>query len=85
MGDPKTDVDQGPQVDKIQYDKIMAYIEGAKREVNAGKCRILTGGNRLGTKGYFIEPTVFADVKEDQKIAKEEIFGPVMQLMPFDT
>jgi aldehyde dehydrogenase (NAD+) len=44
---------------------------------------MLTGGSRVGTKGYFIEPTVFVDVKEDMKIAKEEIFGPVMSIMKF--
>jgi len=43
----------------------------------------LTGGNRVGTKGHFIEPTVFADVKDDMKIAKEEIFGPVMSILKF--
>lgn len=45
----------------------------------------MTGGNRIGDKGFFIEPTVFADVKDDQKIMQEEIFGPVMQITVFDT
>lgn len=44
-------MDQGPQVDKIQFDRIMAFIEGAKEEVKQGKCRLLTGGNRVGDKG----------------------------------
>jgi acyl-CoA reductase-like NAD-dependent aldehyde dehydrogenase len=43
----------------------------------------LTGGNRWGEKGYFIEPTVFSDVKDDMKIAQEEIFGPVMSILKF--
>lgn len=45
----------------------------------------MLGGNRLGDKGYFIEPTIFADCKDDQLITNEEIFGPVMQLAVFDT
>ena len=69
--------DQGPQVDKIQYDKVMDYIEPGKKE--GATCEI--GGKRWGGKGYFIEPTVFSNVTDDMKIAKEEIFGPVMQLM----
>ena len=43
----------------------------------------MAGGNRVGNRGFFIEPTVFADVKDDMKIAKEEIFGPVMSIMKF--
>jgi acyl-CoA reductase-like NAD-dependent aldehyde dehydrogenase len=46
VGDPRTSVDQGPQVDKIQFDRIMAYIEGGKRDAQSGKGRLLTGGNR---------------------------------------
>lgn len=72
---------QGPQVDKIQFDKILGYIESGKNE--GAEC--VLGGNRLGNKGYFLEPTIFTGVKDDMKIAKEEIFGPVMQLMKFDT
>ena len=43
----------------------------------------MTGGSRKGSKGFFVEPTVFADVKDDMTIAKEEIFGPVMSIMKF--
>lgn len=85
VGDPKGDNFQGPQVDKIQFDKIMNYIASGKKDANEGKCRLMTGGRRIGQKGFYIEPTVFADVKDNQVIAKEEIFGPVMQLMVFDT
>lgn len=46
---------------------------------------MLCGGNRIGKKGFFFETTVFADVKDDMKIAKEEIFGPVMSVMKFKT
>ena len=68
---------QGPQVDKIQFEKILGYIECGKQE----GAKLVLGGNRIGTKGYFIEPTIFTNVEDEMKIAKEEIFGPVMQLM----
>jgi len=73
--------DLGPQVDEIQFKKIMSYIETGKAE--GAKC--LLGGERLGNKGYWVAPTVFTDVKDTHTIAKEEIFGPVMQLMKFST
>ena len=75
--DPATE--QGPQIDKVQFDKVMSYIESGKRE----GAELLTGGNRIGDEGHFIEPTVFADVKDNMKIAREEIFGPVMSIMKF--
>ncbi|KDO16745.1 hypothetical protein SPRG_17765, partial [Saprolegnia parasitica CBS 223.65] len=80
VGDPfcaKTT--QGPQVNEEQFRKILAYIETGKRE----GARLLTGGKRHGKKGWFIEPTVFADVEDHMTIAKEEIFGPVMCILKF--
>jgi aldehyde dehydrogenase (NAD+) len=75
--DSKTD--QGPQVDKKQFDKVMGYIESGVKE----GAQLLYGGNRVGDRGYFIEPTVFADVQDDMQIAREEIFGPVMSIIKF--
>jgi len=78
----ETDVpicDLGPQVDKIQFDKILGYIEKGKQE----GAKVALGGGRLGDKGYYVQPTVFTGVTDDMTIAKEEIFGPVMQLMKF--
>src|SRR5438067_7947455 len=69
--DPATE--QGPQVSQEQFDRVMGYIDAGKKE----GAKMLLGGNRVGKKGYFIEPTVFTDVKDEMKIAKEEIFGPV--------
>mmetsp|Transcript_2466 Transcript_2466/g.5641 ORF Transcript_2466/g.5641 Transcript_2466/m.5641 type:complete len:509 (-) Transcript_2466:68-1594(-) len=69
----------GPQVDKIQFDRVMGYIEKGKAE--GAKC--LTGGTRHGSKGFFVEPTVFADVTDDMTIAREEIFGPVSSIIKF--
>lgn len=75
--DPRTE--QGPQVDDVQFHKVMSYIESGKKQ----GAKLVAGGNRWGDKGYFIEPTVFCDVKEDMKIAEEEIFGPVQSIMKF--
>jgi aldehyde dehydrogenase (NAD+) len=75
--DPKTT--QGPQVSQEQFDKVMGYIEQGK---SAG-ATLATGGGRVGKLGYFVEPTVFTDVKDEMKIACEEIFGPVMSIIPF--
>lgn len=74
VGDPfRTDTFQGPQVSQLQYDRIMGYIEEGKR---AG-AKVVTGGDRHGSEGYYIKPTIFADVNDDMSIVKEEIFGPV--------
>merc|ERR1712217_739902 len=73
--------DLGPQVDKIQFEKVLSYIEAGKAE----GAKLALGGDRLGTKGYYVKPTIFTDVTDDMKIAKEEIFGPVMQLLKFKT
>jgi aldehyde dehydrogenase (NAD+) len=75
--DPATE--QGPQIDNVQFEKVMSYIESGKQQ----GAELLTGGSRIGNKGYFIEPTVFAEVKDEMKIAREEIFGPVMSIMKF--
>ena len=75
--DPKTE--QGPQVDQAQFDKVMGYIDSGKRE----GAKLVCGGSRVGDKGYFIEPTVFADVKDEMTIAQEEIFGPVQSILKF--
>jgi aldehyde dehydrogenase (NAD+) len=75
--DPKTN--QGPQVSQEQFDKIMSYIDAGKQS----GAKLLTGGSRVGKQGYFVEPTVFGDVKDEMKIACEEIFGPVMSIIPF--
>src|SRR5579863_2550756 len=74
-------VDIGPLVDQAQLDTVMRYIEIGKKEAGAPK----TGGNRITggglAKGFFVEPTIFADVTEKMTIAQEEIFGPVLAVM----
>jgi len=80
VGDPfGKGIDQGPQVSQIQYDRIMGYIESGKKD----GATLLQGGNRHGNEGYFIEPTIFTDVKPDMQIVKEEIFGPVGVVIKF--
>jgi aldehyde dehydrogenase (NAD+) len=80
LGDPfDPATEQGPQVDKAQFDKILSYIHKGKAQ--GAKC--VAGGERFGTEGYFIQPTVFSEVKDSMAIATDEIFGPVMQVLRF--
>ncbi|VDQ01490.1 unnamed protein product, partial [Trichobilharzia regenti] len=65
--DPNTR--QGPQVDEQQFKTVMSYIESGKKE----GAKLCTGGQRHGSSGYFILPTVFADVQDDMRIAREEV------------
>ncbi|KAJ3484436.1 hypothetical protein NLI96_g5659 [Meripilus lineatus] len=71
----------GPVVSKVQYDKIWSYIDAGKQE---GATCVLGGDKRSG-KGYFVDPTIFTDIKPDMKIVKEEIFGPVLSVGRFST
>ncbi len=80
VGDPlDRKTEQGPQVDSEQFNKVLSYVEAGKRE----GARLVCGGERVGDRGYFVAPTVFADVKDEMKIAQEEIFGPVMSILKF--
>jgi aldehyde dehydrogenase (NAD+) len=79
--DPTTHM--GPLINAKQRDRVLAYIEKGRAE----GARLLIGGGRPAhlPKGYFVEPTVFADVDPRSTIAMEEIFGPVLCMIPFDT
>ncbi|CAI8609489.1 unnamed protein product [Vicia faba] len=80
VGDPfKSGIEQGPQIDSKQFEKIFRYIRSG---VDTG-ATLETGGERHGSKGYYIKPTVFSDVQDDMPIAKEEIFGPVQTILKF--
>eukprot|EP01018_Ginkgo_biloba_P006142 Gb_32911 [translate_table: standard] len=82
VGDPfRKNVEQGPQIDQEQFDKIMGFINAGKEEGAA----LVAGGERIGTKGFYIQPTVFADVQDGMSIAKHEIFGPVQSILKFKT
>jgi aldehyde dehydrogenase (NAD+) len=75
--DPATE--QGPQVSKEQQDKILHYCDVGPKE----GAKLVLGGKRWGDKGYYVEPTVFDNVRDDMTIAKDEIFGPVVSVLPF--
>lgn len=81
VGNPfDLNIEQGPQVDAEQMEKILGMINTGKQQ----GAKLVAGGNRpQGLPGYFVEPTVFADVKDDMTIAREEIFGPVQQIIRF--
>ena len=81
IGDPFDESTRlGPLVSKAQRDRVASYIEKGKEE----GARVVTGGNaQPKDKGYFVEPTVFADVTTDMTIAQEEIFGPVLSILKY--
>lgn len=84
VGDPFAEATfQGPQVTKAQYERVLSYIEAGKQE----GAKVVTGGEPLpqNGKGFFIAPTVFADVKPSMKIYQEEIFGPCVAIAKFKT
>lgn len=80
VGDPfKKGIEQGPQIDSEQFQKILKYIRSGV-DSNA---KLECGGERFGSKGYFIQPTVFSNVSDDMLIAQDEIFGPVQSVLKF--
>ncbi len=82
VGNPfEEGVFQGAQTSQMQLDKILGYVDIGKQE----GATLVTGGKRATEKGYFVAPTVFADVKEDMRIVKEEIFGPIVTVSKFKT
>lgn len=81
LGDPQDEsVNFGPMVSERQMNIVLGYIEKGKAE----GARLVAGGDRVDQPGYFIAPTVFADVTDDMTIAQEEIFGPVMAVLDFE-
>lgn len=82
VGDPtKEETKVGPLVSADQRDTVMEYIEEGKAE----GAEILVGGNKIDGPGYFVEPTVFVNATNDMKISQEEIFGPVLTVLTYDT
>ena len=80
LGDPLDDsTEQGPQVSKEQLDKILGYVEIGQKQ----GAKLVLGGNQFGDRGFFVTPTVFDNVRDDMAIAKDEIFGPVVSILPF--
>ncbi|KAK3044816.1 hypothetical protein LTS18_000275, partial [Coniosporium uncinatum] len=86
VGDPFDDATfQGPQVTKQQYERVLSYIESGKSE----GATLVAGGEPqkdvAGGKGFFIAPTIFADVKDSMKIFREEVFGPFVVIASFES
>ncbi|SHN46660.1 aldehyde dehydrogenase [Cryptosporangium aurantiacum] len=79
VGDPLEPSTQiGPLVSAAQRDRVLSYVAGAS-------ARLTTGGRAVDGPGWFVEPTVFADVDNRSRIAQEEIFGPVLAVIPYGT
>lgn len=79
-GPDDADVDIGPLISARQLDRVMGFIsEGRDAGVD-----IVTGGRRMERNGYFVEPTVLTNTREDMRLMREEIFGPVVAIVPFD-
>jgi aldehyde dehydrogenase (NAD+) len=76
--DPATQ--QGAQVSEEQMNKILSYVEIGQKE---DKADLVCGGRRVGDRGYFVAPTIFDNVKNDMRLAQEEIFGPVLSAIEF--
>ncbi|XP_050598950.1 aldehyde dehydrogenase 1A1 isoform X2 [Bombus affinis] len=82
VGDPfDAETQQGPQIDQEMFDKVLGLIKSGKEEGAV----LEVGGERHGNVGYFIKPTVFSNVTDNMRIAKEEIFGPVQSILKFET
>jgi betaine-aldehyde dehydrogenase len=76
--DPETTM--GPLVSKEQQERVLSYIEAGRSE----GAKLAAGGGNGADRGYFVQPTIFYDARNDMKIAREEIFGPVMAVIPFE-
>jgi phenylacetaldehyde dehydrogenase len=75
--DPSTEM--GPLVSKVQFERVTGFLKSGKEE----GARTVVGGNRRGTTGYFVEPTVLDRTQETMRVYQEEIFGPVVTVIPF--
>ncbi|KAL2522097.1 Aldehyde dehydrogenase family 2 member B4 [Forsythia ovata] len=80
VGDPfKKGIEQGPQIDSEQFEKVLRYIRSSIDSNATLEC----GGERLGSKGFFIRPTVFSNVEDNMLLAQDEIFDPVQTILKF--
>jgi betaine-aldehyde dehydrogenase/aminobutyraldehyde dehydrogenase len=79
VGDPSEDedVEMGPVISKDQQDRVLGFLERAKGAT------VLTGGGTNGDRGFFVQPTVIADVGQDDEIVQKEVFGPVVTVQKF--
>jgi 1-pyrroline dehydrogenase len=81
VGDPGTDdeIEMGPVISAEQQERVLGFLERA----SAAKANIVTGGEALGERGFFVKPTVVTDVAQDAEIVQNEVFGPVVTVQPF--
>ncbi|WP_020469551.1 aldehyde dehydrogenase family protein [Zavarzinella formosa] len=82
IGDPMDEAtEQGPQVSQEQLDKILGYVDAGQKH----GAKLVLGGERVGPRGYFVSPTIFDNVTDEMSIATDEIFGPVVSVLPFNS
>jgi 1-pyrroline dehydrogenase len=83
VGDPSTDdeIEMGPVISAEQQERVLGFLERA----TAAKATIVTGGGALGERGFFVKPTIVADVRQDAEIVQNEVFGPVVTVQPFSS
>lgn len=80
LGSPlQQDTQMGPLISQKQMERVLSYIDAGKSD----GARLQTGGERSGNTGFYVQPTVFSDVQNSMRIAQEEIFGPVLSIIPF--
>ena len=82
VGDPADgdDVEMGPVISKEQQDRVLGFLERLD-----GKATVVTGGGTVGDRGFFVKPTIVADVTQDSEIVQDEVFGPVVSVQPFSS
>ena len=82
VGDPADgdDVDMGPVISKEQQDRVLGFLERLD-----GKATVVTGGAAIGDRGFFVKPTIVADVTQDSEIVQREVFGPVVSVQRFSS
>jgi phenylacetaldehyde dehydrogenase len=80
---PGTDPDSemGPLISNEQFEKVLGYLDSGRSQ----GAEAVVGGGRMGSRGYFVQPTILTNTKPDMKVVQEEIFGPVVCAMPFDS
>ena len=83
VGDPATDddIEMGPVISAEQQERVLGFLERA----TDAKATIVTGGGSLGDRGFFVKPTIVADVSQDAEIVQNEVFGPVVTVQPFSS
>jgi betaine-aldehyde dehydrogenase/aminobutyraldehyde dehydrogenase len=82
VGDPADgdDIDMGPVISKEQQERVLGFLERLD-----GKATVVTGGGAIGDRGFFVKPTIVADVTQDSEIVQREVFGPVVSMQRFSS